>query len=533
MSTSTHPAALGTTPAANPDAVSLRTWVAVSASLLGAFMAVLDIQITNASLRQILGTLSATQEEGSWISSAYLVAEIIVIPIAGFLAMVFSTRAYLLVNVSLFLLFSTLCGLAWNLDSMIVFRALQGFTGGVMIPMAMTLVMRLLPLRKRPIGLALFGMTATLAPTLGPTFGGWLTELYGWPVIFYINWVPGLVLLAGVAWGLPREPLQLGLLKRVDWWGIAAMAIGLGSLTAMLEEGNAKDWFASNFIRTTALLAVFGLMAWIWRALSRSDSAVDLRVMARPSFLIATVVAFTTGVGLYGSAFILPLFLGQIANYTPMQIGEVILWMGLPQVFIMPVVAKLSTRIDNRILASLGLLLFAASCFMNTGMSAQTTGAELIAAQVVRALGQPLIMMTMTTFATVGIPPAQMGSASGLFSMMRNLGGSVGIAGLATLLTTREHFHSARIGEAVTLYDTATQARLDTLAQNFMNRGLDAAAAQDAALKTIDNVVRRESFVMAYNDAFLILGLALLACVAVVWMSKRVVGGAAAPGGNH
>ncbi len=513
--------------------VPLRTWVAVLASLLGAFMAVLDIAITNASLRDILGALSATQEEGSWISSAYLVAEIVVIPLAGFLAAVFSTRLYLVANVLLFLLFSTLCGMAWSLESMIVFRAAQGFTGGVMIPMAMTLVTRKLPLNKRPIGLALFGMTATLAPTLGPTVGGYLTELYGWPSIFYINWVPGVLLILGVSWGLEKDAKQLDLLKKVDWPSVAAMAIGLGSLTAMLEEGNAKDWFQSPFIITAAVLAVSGIYVWAWRGLTRSNSFIDLHIFGRPSFLIAAVIAFTTGMGLYGSAFILPLYLGQIANYTPMQIGLVIMWMGLPQLFIMPFAAKLSTKLDNRVMMSLGLTLFAVSCFMNTHMSADTAGPELIAAQVVRALGQPLIMITLTNFAVNGIPPALLPSASGMFNMMRNLGGSVGIATLATLLTNREHLHSARIGEAVTLYDPATQARLDALAQNFAAKGADLASAQDMALKALDGVVRRESFIMAYNDAFLILGIALFACVAIVWLSKKVLGGAAAAEAAH
>jgi DHA2 family multidrug resistance protein len=515
-------------PGALPEKVPARTWIAVMAGLLGAFMAVLDIQITNASLRDILGALSATQEEGSWISSAYLVAEIIVIPLAGFMAGVFSTRRYLMANVALFLCFSTLCGLAWNLESMIAFRALQGFTGGVLIPMAMTLVTRRLPLSKRPIGLALFGITATLAPTLGPTVGGILTDLYGWPSIFYINWVPGLLMLAGLSWGLDTEPMALALLRKVDWTGIAVMAVGLGSLTAMLEEGHAKDWFESDFIRITAALAIGGIGAWIWRGTTRANSFIDLKVFGRPSFLIAAVVAFTTGLGLYGSAFMLPLFLGQIANYTPRQIGLVIMWVGLPQLFIMPFAARLSTRIDNRVLLTIGLVMFATSCFMNIGMTAETAGPELWAANVVRALGQPLIMVTITNFATMGVPLAQLPSSSGMFNMMRNLGGSVGIAGLATLLTSRENLHSARIGEAVSLYDGATRARLDTLAQGFMNRGAEATQAQDMALRALDNVVRRESFVMAYNDAFLVLGVALLACLIFVWMGKRVIGGAGA-----
>jgi DHA2 family multidrug resistance protein len=507
--------------------------VAVLASLLGAFMAILDIAITNASLRDILGALSATQEEGSWISSAYLVAEIVVIPLAGFLATVFSTRRYLTINVGLFLLFSTLCGMAWSLESMIAFRAAQGFTGGVMIPMAMTLVTRKLPMKKRPIGLALFGMTATLAPTLGPTVGGYLTELYGWPSIFYINWLPGLILITGVSWGLDREPLQLDLLRRVDWFGVVAMAIGLGSLTAMLEEGNAKDWFQSPFIITAAVLAVSGIYAWAWRGLTRSNTFIDLHILGRPSFLIAAVIAFTTGMGLYGSAFLLPLYLGQIAAYTPMQIGLVIMWMGLPQLFIMPFAARISTKLDNRIMMSVGLALFATSCFMNIHMSADTAGPELFWAQIVRALGQPLIMITLTNFAVNGIPPQLLGSASGMFNMMRNLGGSVGIAVLATLVTNREHLHSARVGEAVSLYDPATQARLDQLAQNFASKGADLASAQDMAIKALDNVVRRDSFVMAYNDAFLILGIALFSCVAIVWLSKKVLGGAASAEAAH
>ncbi len=513
--------------------VPLRTWVAVLASLLGAFMAVLDIAITNASLRDILGALSATQEEGSWISSAYLVAEIVVIPLGGFLATVFSTRRYLIVNVALFLVFSTLCGMAWNLESMIAFRAAQGFTGGVMIPMAMTLVTRKLPINKRPVGLALFGMTATLAPTLGPTIGGYLTEIYGWPSIFYINWVPGVLLMLGVGWGLERESMHLDLLKRVDWAGILAMAVGLGSLTAMLEEGNSKDWFQSRFIITAAVLAVVGLYAWAWRGLTRENTFIDLHILGRPSFLIAVVIAFTTGMGLYGSAFLLPLYLGQIAGYTPMQIGLVIMWMGLPQLFIMPFAARLSTKLDNRVMMSAGLALFALSCFMNIHMTADTAGPELIAAQIVRALGQPLIMITLSNFAINGIAPKLLPSASGLFNMMRNLGGSVGIALLATMLTNREHFHSARVGESVSLYDLATQTRLDTLAANFSGKGFDPVTAQDMALRAVDNIVRRESFVMAYNDAFMVLGLALISCVAIVWLGKKVLGGAGAAEAAH
>ncbi len=514
-------------------AVSGRTWVAVAAGMLGAFMAVLDIQITNSSLKDILGSLSATQEEGSWISTAYLVAEIIVIPLTALLTRVFSLRGYMMGTTALFLAFSTLCGFAWNLESMIAFRMLQGFTGGALIPMAMTLVMAKLPPSKRATGMALFGLTATLAPAMGPTLGGYLSELYGWPSIFYINWVPGLLLIGGIAYGLDKEQKNLGLLWNADWLGMGLMAMGLGCLTIFLEEGNSKDWFDSAFIITFAGLAIVGLLGWIVTSTMRAQPFVNLGLYGQRNFLVATGLSAVMGMGLYGSSFLLPLFLGQIAGYSPMQIGEVIMWMGLPQLFIMPFVAKLSAKIDNRILCSFGLLLFGGSCLMNAYMDASTGYDQLMLSQIIRALGQPFVMLTLSNFAMNGIAPKDMPSASSLFNMTRNLGGSIGIALLATALTQREHFHSARLGEAITSFSANTQQRLDTMTQAFVGQGFDPVNAAGMALKAVDGIVRRESFVMAYNDGFFLVGCILLSCIAILWFSDKVKSPSGPGGGGH
>lgn len=509
-------------------AVSSRTWVAVAAGMLGAFMAVLDIQITNSSLKDILGSLSATQEEGSWISTAYLVAEIIVIPLTALLTRVFSLRGYMMGTTALFLVFSTLCGFAWNLESMIVFRMMQGFTGGALIPMAMTLVMSKLPPSKRATGMALFGLTATLAPAMGPTLGGYLSELYGWPSIFYINWVPGVLLMAGIAYGLDKEKQQLDQLWNADWLGIAFMALGLGALTIFLEEGNSKDWFDSAFIITFAGLAIVGLLGWVVTSTTREHPFVNLGLYGQRNFLVATVLSAVMGMGLYGSSFLLPLFLGQIAGYSPMQIGEVIMWVGLPQLFIMPFVAKLSGKVDNRILCTFGLALFGGSCLMNAYMDASTGYDQLMVSQIIRALGQPFVMLTLSNFAMNGIAPKDMPSASSLFNMTRNLGGSIGIALLATSLTQREHFHSQRLGESISSFSLATQQRLDQLTQSFIGQGFDPVNAADKALKAIDGIVRRESYVMAYNDGFFIVGGILLSCILILWLSDKVK----SPGGG-
>jgi DHA2 family multidrug resistance protein len=533
MTKSPPAAAANAGPPQISEQISLRTWIAVAAGMLGAFMAVLDIQITNSSLKDILGTLSATQEEGSWISTAYLCAEIVVIPMTGLFVRAFGVRGYMIGTTSLFLLFSTLCGAAWSLPSMIVFRMFQGFTGGALIPMAFTLVLTKLPPSRRATGMAIFGLTATLAPSMGPTLGGYLTDLYGWPSVFYINWVPGVLLIGGMWYGLDPEKRALSTLKTADWPGIAMMALGLGSLTIFLEEGNTKDWFDSNFIVTFAALAIIGILGWVALSFSGRNSFVNLRLYGQRNFIVASVLAACTGMGLYGSAFLLPLFLGQIADYTPMQIGEVIAWSGLPQLVIMPFAAKLSGKIDNRILCSFGLALFGGSCLMNAFMDASTGFDELLWPQIIRACGQPFVMLTLSNFALQGVAPKDMPSASSLFNMMRNLGGSIGIALLATALTNREHFHSVRVGEAVTMYSAATQARLDQLTSAFVSHGIDPATAARQAIGAVNRIVQRESYVMAYNDSFFIIGAVLIACIVPIWFADKVKSPDGPGGGGH
>jgi len=515
-------------PASNQ--VPLRTWIGVFGSMLGAFMAVLDIQITNASLREIQAALGATLEEGSWISTAYLVAEIVVIPLTAWLSQVFSLRWYLLGNSALFILFSMACAWAWDLNSMILFRALQGFTGGVLIPMAFTTVLTALPPAKQPVGIALFGLTATFAPSIGPSLGGWLTENFGWQYNFYLNLIPGLFMIAAIWYGIAPQRLQLNLLKGGDWWGIISMGIGLGSLQVILEEGTRKDWFSSDFIIRFSIIAAIFFPLFLFIELSRRQPFINLSLLARRNFGLAAIVNITLGAAMYGSLYLLPLYLGQIQNYNAMQTGEVLMWAGIPQLFIIPFLPKLQQKIDVRVMVGVGISIFAISAFMNSQLTNLTGYEQLRTSQIVRAMGQPLIMLPLTSIATSGIEKAQAGSASGLFNMMRNLGGSIGIAILGTLLTRREQFHSNRLGDSISVYSPETQERLNQLTQFFVSKGADLATAQNQALAAISNVVRREAYVMAFNDCFYLVGCALLLSgLAVLFFKKvRASGGMAA-----
>jgi MFS transporter, DHA2 family, multidrug resistance protein len=509
---------------ADPDAVSARHWVALWGSMLGAFMAVLDIQITNASLSDILGTLGATLDEGSWISTSYLVAEIIVISLTGWLSDVFSARRYLVVNAALFLVFSMACAWSWDLTSMIIFRALQGFTGGVLIPMAFNLVLKLLPPAKRGLGFALFGMTATFAPAIGPTVGGWLTDNYGWPAIFYLNLLPGALLIGAVLWGLESEKMKLSLLRHGDWWGIGTMAIGLGSLIIFLEEGNRNDWLNSQFIATLGLTAAVFLSACVVIELVRREPFINLRLLADRNFGLGTIVSTAFGVGMYGVMYLLPVYLAQVQGYNAQQIGRTIVWSGAPQLLMMPVAAVLLRWFDARVLLTLGLALFSSSSFLNSTMTNLTGYDQLILAQLVRALGMPLVIVPLTALTTGHIGPQQSGSASALYNMFRNLGGSIGIALLATQLDLREKFHSVRLGDAVNAFNPAASERLDALTQQFIGRGAEAVAAGQQALGAVAGVVRREAYVMAYGDCFYLLSLLLLAMVLPVWLCRGAKG---------
>ncbi len=502
--------------------VSFRSWIAVIGSTLGAFMAVLNIQIVNASLADIQGAIGAGIDDGGWISTSYLVAEIIVIPLSGWLARAFSLRRYLLANALLFLLFSAACAMAQNLGQMIVLRAIQGFTGGVLIPMAFTIIITLLPKSKQPIGLALFALSATFAPAIGPTIGGYLTETYGWHYIFYVNLIPGVVMIAMLWFSLDRAPMQLSLLKQGDWPGIVTMSLGLGSLQTVLEEGNKDDWFGSAFITRLSVIAALSLSLFLWVELRAKKPLLNLRIVLRRNFGFGMTANFLMGIALYGSVFILPQYLARIQGYNSEQIGLVLAWTGLPQLLLIPLIPKLMKRVDPRLLIGAGFLLFAGSNFLNIYLTADSSADQLLIPNIVRAVGQALAFAPLSAVATAGMEAENAGSASALFNMMRNLGGAIGIAALQTFLTKREQYHSNMLNQPVSLLDPATRGRLDRLAGYFLSHGVaDPATASHKALVALGGVIRRQSFIMAFSDTFFLMGAALiLALVASLLLKK-------------
>jgi MFS transporter, DHA2 family, multidrug resistance protein len=513
-------------------AVSAKTWIAVIGATLGAFMAVLNIQIVNASLADIQGAIGAGIDDGGWISTSYLVAEIVVIPLSGWLAQVFSIRLYLLTNAVLFLLLSAACALAQDLPQMIVLRAVQGFTGGVLIPMAFTLIITLLPRAKQPVGLALFALSATFAPAIGPTIGGYLTENFGWQYIFYVNLVPGAIMVGMLWYALDAKPMKLSLLREGDWAGIITMAIGLSALQTVLEEGNKDDWFGSPFIVKLSVIAGVALATFLIIELTVKKPLLNLRLLVRRNFGFGMLANFLLGVALYGSVFILPQYLSRIQGYNSEQIGMVLAWTGLPQLVLIPLVPRLMQKFDARIIIGIGFVLFAASNFMNIYMTNDYAADQLLWPNVVRAIGQALVMAPLSAVATAGIEAENAGSASGLFNMMRNLGGAVGIALLQTVLTKREQYHSNVLMQSVSVFEQATRTRLEQLTQYFVNHGvLDRADAAHRAYVAIGHIVQKQAYILAFSDTFYLLGVALIVALAAVLFLKKP--GQTSAGGAH
>ena len=400
-----------------------------------------------------------------------------------------------LTNAVLFLALSVACAFAQDLSQMIVLRAIQGFTGGVLIPMAFTLIITLLPKSKQPIGLALFAISATFAPAIGPTIGGYLTENWGWQYIFYVNLVPGALMIGMLWFSLESSPMKLEMLRQGDWPGVITMAIGLSALQTVLEEGNKDDWFGSSFIVWLSVIAAISLSLFLWVELTSKKPLLNLKLLFRRNFGFGILANFLLGTALYGSVYILPVYLSRIQGYNAEQIGMVLAWTGLPQLLLIPLVPRLMKRFDPQLVIGFGFALFAASNFMNIYMTPDYANDQLFWPNVVRAIGQALVFAPLSAVATAGIEPENAGSASGLFNMMRNLGGAVGIAILQTFLTKREQYHSNVLSQSVSLFEQATRTRIDQLTQYFLNHGFaDRADASRWAVVAIGRVVQKQAY---------------------------------------
>jgi DHA2 family multidrug resistance protein len=478
-------------------------WLAVAAGTVGALMATLDTSIVNSSLPTIQGEIGASSTEGTWISTAYLVAEIIMIPLAAWFEEIFGLRNFLLLATVLFTSFSIWSGISDSLVQMIIGRVGQGFTGGAMIPTALTIVATRLPPRQQPVGIALFGMTAVLGPVIGPIVGGWLTENLSWHYAFFINLPIGAGLLALLAIGLPARRAHWSVFREADMLGITGLILGLGGLTIVLEEGQRERWFESTMISELSVVSLIGFAALVTGQFVARKPVIQLRILLQRSFAGVFIMSLMVGAALYGILYVIPQFLSAVSGYNSEQSGYVAAISGVPTILMLALFPILVRRIDLRVAIAFGLLLFGISCFMNADVTSESAGPQFVVAQIVRGFAQFFSMLFLNQAATNSVARDFAEDASGLFNAARNLGGSIGLAVIATLQDRRQTLHVTRLSEAVTGNSLDGQAVLRTHGAAWLSDAIQAQAT-----------------VMTYADLYWVFGVALLLMIPLVLLLK-------------
>ncbi len=509
-------------------AVSRRALAGYLAMVLGLFMAVLDIQIVASSLREIQAALSASLDEISWVQTSYLIAEVIMIPLSGWLARLLSTRWLFVASAGGFTLMSLASATAWSIGSMIVFRALQGFFGGAMIPTVFASTFRIFPEGRQAGATVMAGLVATMAPTLGPTLGGWITQSFSWHWLFLINLVPGAIVCLAVALLVDIDRPRPELLRRIDLLGIVSTAIFLGSLEYVLEEGPGKDWFDSRLILALTAVTAVSALLFLWRELRCAHPVVDLWAFRDRNFAIGCLFSFVIGVGLYGSVYLLPLFLSSVRGYNSLQIGLIMMVTGAFQFLSGPIAGLLEKRIDRRLMLMLGFGMFGLALWLNAFMTAEAGFAELFLPQAVRGMAIMLCFLPITTIALGRLPTEELNNASGLFNLTRNLGGAIGLASIDTVFDARYDLHYERLAEAVSAARAGVVDRLADLTAHLQTMLPDAARAHAAALSLLRGSARREALVMTYNDLFMLVAAVFFLSLLLTPLLRKVDHGTAA-----
>jgi DHA2 family multidrug resistance protein len=499
----------------------------------GMFMALLDIQIVASSLQDIGGGLSAAQDEISWVQTAYLIAEIIMIPLSGWLSRVFSTRWLFTFSAAGFTLTSMLCGLAWNIQSMIVFRALQGLLGASMIPTVFTSSFHYFQGSRRVYSAAVVGTIASIAPTLGPVIGGWITDTLDWHWLFYINLMPGLAITFLVPILVKIDEPDLSLLREADYPGIVLMAIGLGTLEYTLEEGTRWNWFSDSTITATAWIAGIALTLFVIRSLNYRHPVVDLRALGNRNFALGCLLSFVTGVGIFTTIYLTPLFLGYVRGYSAWQTGTAIFSTGIASLIGTPVYIVLARKFDTRWLMMFGMACFGLAMWSFSFITHDWSAAELLVPQILRGFPQVFAVAPSVNLGLGSLPPERLKYASGLFNMMRNLGGAVGIAVSAAIINDQTNLHFQHIAGHLTPANLPMERLVQGMTDRYGALPGGPVIGHQAALEQLWHLAYREASTLAFADAFRGIMLAFILATFLVPFLRKVAAPKVAGAGGH
>jgi DHA2 family multidrug resistance protein len=498
-----------------------RKWIITLTVILASLIELIDTSIVNVALPQMMGNLGATLDEVAWVVTAYVVANVIVIPMTGWLSAVFGRRNYFAGSIVLFTIASFFCGHATGIWELVVFRFIQGVGGGALLSTSQSIIVETFPPEELGLANGLFGLGVVVGPTIGPTLGGWITDNYNWPWIFYVN-IPIGIVACFLALTFIHDPKEKHHGGRIDWAGIALLVAGIGSLQVVLERGEREDWFSAPYIAVLTVVAVFGIVGFVARELTAEHPVVNLRVLKDRSLAVGTLFTFILGFGLYSSVFIFPVFIQNLLGFTAMQTGLILLPGGVATAVMMPLVGKaLQKGLPAQVMNALGFVSFFVFTRILSHSTLDSGRPDFFWPLIFRGVGLGLLFVPLTTLALSNLRGRDIPQGAGLTNMMRQLGGSFGIALIATYIQHRSASHRQNLLRHVSVYDPALRERMQGIVQALVAKGSTLFEARRQATAAIEGLVTRQTFLLTYMDAFRIVGVFFLACIPLLLLFKR------------
>ncbi|HBU06012.1 MAG TPA: EmrB/QacA family drug resistance transporter [Nitrospiraceae bacterium] len=495
-------------------------WIIALTVMLPTLIEIIDTSVVNVALDHIRGSLSAGIDESTWTITSYLVSNAIIIPMTGWLSRFFGRKRYLIFSISLFTLSSLLCGSAWSLQSLVFFRILQGIGGGALQPISQSILLETFPQRQHGMAMAIFGVGIMFGPIIGPLLGGWITDNWSWHWIFFINIPIGIVSILMVIFFIVDPPYMKGMKMKIDYWGLAFLAIGLGCLQIVLDKGQMEDWFSSGFITWLTIISVSSLILFVIIEFFAEHPIVNLKTFKNLSFTMGNLVMFFAFFNLFGSIVLLPIFLQTLMGYTATLAGVVLGPGGIATLIAMPVAGMLVTKMNPKILLGSGIIIAAYSTHLMSLFNLNADFNTIIWPRVVLGVGMGFLFIPLTTMTMANVKKEDMANASAIYNLLRNLGGSFGVAFITTMIARRAQFHQVRIVDHLTPFDAAYQAASSKAAQLFQYRGVPGSESADAGLSAIYNQLLRQASMLSFNDAFYMLGVLLICTLPLVLFMK-------------
>lgn len=497
-----------------------RKWVITVTVITAALLELIDTTIVNVSMPQIMGNLGATLEDAAWVITGYAVANVIILPMSGWLGNRFGRKNYFLISIILFTVASFLCGNATSLNELILFRILQGLAGGGLISNAQAILLETWPKEEIGTATALFGLGAVVGPTVGPTIGGYITDHFSWPWIFYVN-IPVGMIAAYCTYTFVRKTEKTGKGMPVDWSGIALLAIAVGSLQTVLEKGESDDWFEANYIVVLAIAAFVGTLLFIWRESTTDHPVVNFKILRHRSFSVGMFTSFVLGFGLYGTVFVFPIFAQNLLGFSSQQSGELMFPGGIVTIAMMPFIGiMLKKGVPAQFMATAGMILFFLFSFMLSKSTLASGEHDFFWPLVIRGAGMALLFVPLTTLAIQDLRGAEIGQGTGLNNMSRQLGGAFGIAALTTLIHIRQGYHRSILIENISDYNPLFTQKFNALIAGFMSKGASNPDAHTMALKAMEGMVTKQTLLLTYSDAYWVAGMVMLCSIPMLYLQK-------------